>query len=192
MPTEPGFATRRLANLQADDLYQSVSVGGDRPADGLLQPALLRRSHRPRASASPPLRRPAVAALPRRGPVQSGERLPRTRGQRPRAPAVASFLKRHVRRSDHWFRWGGDEFLILIWGTQQDATQMGAQLKAAFCALRDTSQLPPTLALSVGCAEVSPDTTDMASVISEADQRMYEDRNTRRRGTAYHSSSAKA
>ena len=32
--------------------------------------------------------------------------------------AIASFLKRHVRRSDHLFRWGGDEFLILIWGTE--------------------------------------------------------------------------
>ena len=67
---------------------------------------------------------------------------------------------------------------------------MGAQLKAAFCELRDQSQLPHTLALSVGYAELNQD-TDVASVISEADQRMYEDRNNRRRGTAYRSSSAK-
>ena len=31
--------------------------------------------------------------------------------------SVASFLKRYVRRSDYLFRWGGDEFLILIRGS---------------------------------------------------------------------------
>ncbi len=106
--------------------------------------------------------------------------------------SVANFLKRHVRRADYLFRWGGDEFLILIWGTLQDATHMRAQLKAAFCASRDPSRLPPTLGLSIGCAEVSPDTTDMASVVREADARMYEDRNGRDRGTASNRSTSKA
>lgn len=104
--------------------------------------------------------------------------------------SVANFLKRHVRRADYLFRWGGDEFLILIWGTLEDATQMQAQLKAAFCGLRDKSQLPSTLGLSIGCAEVSSDATDMASVVREADERMYEDRNGRDRGTASHRSTA--
>ncbi len=106
--------------------------------------------------------------------------------------SVASFLTRHVRRSDYLFRWGGDEFVILIWGTLEDATHMQAQLKAAFCALRDKSQLLPTLGLSIGCAEVGPNTIDMASVVREADERMYQDRASRRRAAPSHSSSVKA
>ena len=106
--------------------------------------------------------------------------------------SVASFLKRYVRRSDYLFRWGGDEFLILIRGTLQDATHMRALLKAAFRDLRDQSRLPPTVGLSIGCAEVSPDTTDMASVVREADERMYEDRNGCHRGPASDRSTSKA
>ena len=68
---------------------------------------------------------------------------------------------------------------------------MRALLKAAFCDLRDQPRLPPTVGLSIGCAEVSPDATEMASVVREADERMYEDRKGRDRGPASHSSSQK-
>ena len=71
-------------------------------------------------------------------------------------------------------------------------THMRAQVKAAFRDLRDQSRLPPTLGLSIGCAEVSPEATEMASVVREADERMYEDRVGRDRGPASHSSSPKA
>ena len=188
MPTEPGLDNRRLANLQADDLYQLAVTDpltgcyNRRFFDEVIDREL---AHHHRYGV--PL---SLLFLDVDQFKAVNDSLGHEAGDRV-LQAVASFLKRHVRRSDHLFRWGGDEFLILIWGTQRDATQMGAQLKAAFGALRDTSQLPPTLGLSVGCAEVSPDTTDMASVISEADQQMYEDRNSRRRGTAYHRSSAK-
>ena len=68
----------------------------------------------------------------------------------------------------------------MIWGTLEDASHMQAQLKAAFCVLRDQSQLLPTLGLSIGCAEVGPNTIHMTSVVREADERMYEDRSQAR------------
>ena len=91
--------------------------------------------------------------------------------------SVARFLQRRVRRADYLFRWGGDEFLILIWGNLQDATRMRAKLKSAFRAWRVKSQLPSNLGLSIGCAEVRPNTTDITSVVREADGQMYQDKN---------------
>ena len=47
--------------------------------------------------------------------------------------SIAGFLMQHVRRSDYLFRWGGDEFLILIWGTQHQAMQMRGTLRRVYC-----------------------------------------------------------
>ena len=94
--------------------------------------------------------------------------------------SIADFLKQHVRRSDYVFRWGGDEFLILIWGNEHQAIQMRVELKAVFEAAKETSALPRSIGLSIGCAEVEPDTTDIAAVIRDADQRMYEDKRAAR------------
>ena len=94
--------------------------------------------------------------------------------------SIGDFLKQHVRRSDYVFRWGGDEFLILIWGNHHQATQMRVELKAVFEAAKETSALPPSIGLSIGCAEVEPGTTDISAVIRDADQRMYEDKRAAR------------
>ena len=34
---------------------------------------------------------------------------------------VARFLKRHIREADYVFRWGGDEFLVLITCSEDEA-----------------------------------------------------------------------
>ncbi len=184
MPNEPGSATGRLADLQLDDLYKLAvtdSLTGcynRRFFDEIVERELA--THR-RYGVPVSLLFIDVdhfKAVNDSLGHEAGDRV---------LQSVASFLKRYVRRSDYLFRWGGDEFLILIRGTLQDATHMRALLRAAFCDLRDQSRLPPTVGLSIGCAEVSPDATDMASVVREADERMYEDR--KGRGPASHSSS---
>ncbi len=189
MPNERGSATGRLADLQPDDLYKLAVTDpltgcyNRRHFDEVVDRELA--THRRHGV---PL---SVLFIDVDHFKAVNDSLGHEAGDRV-LQSVANFLKQHVRRSDYLFRWGGDEFLILIWGTLEDATHMQAQLKAAFCGLRDKSQLPPTLGLSIGCAEVSPDTTDMASVVREADERMYEDRNGRDRGPVSHSSSPKA
>ena len=45
---------------------------------------------------------------------------------------VARFLKRHIREADYVFRWGGDEFLVLITCTEDEARRKAAVLKAEF------------------------------------------------------------
>jgi diguanylate cyclase (GGDEF)-like protein len=87
--------------------------------------------------------------------------------------SVAAFLRRHVREADYLFRWGGDEFLILLSCTEDQGLRKGAELGAAFTSSAEHAQLPTGVGLSVGCAEVAVD-SDIMDVIRRADERMYE------------------
>lgn len=89
---------------------------------------------------------------------------------------VARFLHRHVREADYVFRWGGDEFLVLISCTLDAAHRKGTELKAAFHAAVEPAGLPEGVGLSVGCSEVVARTDDIMERVREADQRMYQDK----------------
>ena len=92
---------------------------------------------------------------------------------------VARFLKRHIREADYVFRYGGDEFLVLITCSGEEAKRKGAALKAAFDAAPEAAHLPPGIGLSVGWTEVPDGTTDLAPLVREADERMYADKAAR-------------
>ena len=89
---------------------------------------------------------------------------------------VSRFLVRHIREADYVFRWGGDEFLVLITCGAEEAARKAAVLKAAFDAAPEAVELPPGIGLSVGWAEVPPDTEDLLPLVHEADERMYADK----------------
>src|SRR5207245_11812809 len=44
---------------------------------------------------------------------------------------VSRFLKRYIREADYVFRWGGDEFLVLITCEADEARRTAAALKSA-------------------------------------------------------------
>ena len=92
---------------------------------------------------------------------------------------VARFLKRHIREADYVFRWGGDEFLVLITCIEEEARQKAAALKAAFDAAPEAGDLPPGIGLSVGIVEVPAGTSDLLPLVNEADVRMYQDKGAR-------------
>jgi diguanylate cyclase (GGDEF)-like protein len=92
---------------------------------------------------------------------------------------VARFLKRHIREADYVFRWGGDEFLVLITCAAAEAQRKATQLKAAFDAAPEAIDLPPGIGLSVGWTEVPQGATDLTPLVREADERMYRDKGTR-------------
>jgi diguanylate cyclase (GGDEF)-like protein len=92
---------------------------------------------------------------------------------------VARFLKRHIREADYIFRWGGDEFLVLITCNGQEAAKKAAMLKSKFDAAPEAAELPPGIGLSVGSIEVPRGATDLMPVIAEADERMYRDKGQR-------------
>jgi diguanylate cyclase (GGDEF)-like protein len=91
---------------------------------------------------------------------------------------VARFLKRHIREADYVFRYGGDEFLVLITCSGDEARLKGERLKTAFDAAPEAADLPPGIGLSVGSVEVPLGTTDLTPLLHEADKRMYEDKGT--------------
>ena len=89
---------------------------------------------------------------------------------------VARFLKRYIREADYVFRWGGDEFLVLITCGAEEAARKAAVLKASFDAAPEAVEMPPGIGLSVGWAEVPPGTVDLLPLVKEADKRMYADK----------------
>ncbi len=93
---------------------------------------------------------------------------------------VALFLLRNVRGADYVFRWGGDEFVLLISSTENEALKRARALQHAFLAAPSTADLPPGVALSVGVVEVPPDAQDIMPLVQEADERMYADKKRRR------------
>jgi diguanylate cyclase (GGDEF)-like protein len=89
---------------------------------------------------------------------------------------VAMFLLRNIREADYLFRWGGDEFLVLISCGEQEALRRAADLQSAFAGSPHVANLPPGVGLSIGCVEVPPDTDDIMPLITVADERMYADK----------------
>ena len=89
---------------------------------------------------------------------------------------VAVFLVRNVREADYVFRWGGDEFLILISCREEEAVRKGRELQKAFEQSSEAASLPAGVGLSVGCAEVPSTATEIMSIVKVADDRMYLDK----------------
>jgi diguanylate cyclase (GGDEF)-like protein len=94
---------------------------------------------------------------------------------------VASFLLSHIREADYVFRWGGDEFLVLISCGEEEAHHRGLALQTAFARSFDMTSLPSPVGLSIGCAEIDPDTDNVMALIRLADERMYHNKRTLQR-----------
>jgi len=93
---------------------------------------------------------------------------------------VAAFLIKNIREADYVFRWGGDEFLVLITCSEAEAIRRAKDLQHAFAKSATVADLPPGVALSIGCVEVPNDTEDIMPLVQTADERMYADKKHRR------------
>jgi diguanylate cyclase (GGDEF)-like protein len=93
---------------------------------------------------------------------------------------VALFLLHNIREADYVFRWGGDEFVVLISCGEDEALVRARELQHAFSIAPQTAHLPPGVALSVGVVEVPPDVEDIMPLIQAADERMYANKKGRR------------
>ena len=86
---------------------------------------------------------------------------------------VSTFLVRKTRDADYVFRWGGDEFLLLLSCREEEAQRRGLELQLEFARLPSSAGLPHGVGLSFGCAEVSPFTDSALDALKLADERMY-------------------
>jgi diguanylate cyclase (GGDEF)-like protein len=93
---------------------------------------------------------------------------------------VAAFLLKNFREADYVFRWGGDEFLLLITCSEAEAVRRATAVQAAFAQSSTIADLPAGVGLSIGCVEVPRETTDIIPLVQTADERMYVDKKRRR------------
>ncbi|HEX5134110.1 MAG TPA: GGDEF domain-containing protein [Thermoanaerobaculia bacterium] len=95
---------------------------------------------------------------------------------------VANYLTACVREADYVFRWGGDEFLIILTKTDGPSAEAKAEeLVRRLPNIPGTDNLQPTL--SVGWASHRSD-VEFPITLSEADSRMYEMKLARKRERA--------
>jgi len=94
---------------------------------------------------------------------------------------IASVLRETVRKTDMIVRYGGDEFLIVLTETGQDAEEAAARVRGAVRSsdtLRQISGFDVTV--SVGSIFWHPDTgTPIEDALAAADSRMYDDKRGR-------------
>lgn len=86
---------------------------------------------------------------------------------------VSEYLRRKLRETDYVFRWGGDEFLVLMSCPGADAVKRMATLEAEYEAAPLVTSLGNGVGISVGCAEAPPGTKDIEPIIAAADEDMY-------------------
>ncbi|KFX67865.1 DeoR faimly transcriptional regulator [Pseudomonas taeanensis MS-3] len=88
--------------------------------------------------------------------------------------AVATTLKSQLRNVDMVFRYGGEEFLVLLSGTCREAASMvGERLRQAVLELQCVAQGQPIkLSISLGCAPLLPGESP-ESLLQRADTALY-------------------
>jgi len=86
---------------------------------------------------------------------------------------TGQILKEMTRQADYVFRWGGDEFLILLSTSETEARNKASQIRRAFLESAIVRKLPDGVDLSIGVVAVPPETRDFDPLIDQADREMY-------------------
>jgi diguanylate cyclase (GGDEF)-like protein len=86
---------------------------------------------------------------------------------------LGQILRELTRQADYVFRWGGDEFIVLLSTAESEARIKAQQIRQAFLESAIVSKLPDGVDLSIGCVPVPPDTQDFDPLIDQADREMY-------------------
>ena len=86
---------------------------------------------------------------------------------------IGLILRQFTRQADYVFRWGGDEFVVLLSAAEPVAKQKAQQIRHAFLDSPIVGDLPDGVDLSIGCVPVPPDTKDFDPLIDQADREMY-------------------
>jgi diguanylate cyclase (GGDEF)-like protein len=94
---------------------------------------------------------------------------------------TASCIQKNLRACDHAFRYGGDEFLLLLPGTDRGGVQEVMKRVREECRLKGTEESGGIL-LDFGAAVCPMDTASLRTALRLADDRMYKSKEARRAG----------
>ena len=86
---------------------------------------------------------------------------------------MGAILRELTRQADYVFRWGGDEFVVLLSANETEAKNKANQIRRAFLESAIVSNLPDGVDVSIGCVPVPPETRDFDPLIDQADREMY-------------------
>jgi diguanylate cyclase (GGDEF)-like protein len=86
---------------------------------------------------------------------------------------MGAILRELTRQADYVFRWGGDEFVVLLSAGELEAKNKANQIRRAFLESAIVANLPDGVDVSIGCVPVPPDTKDFDPLIDQADREMY-------------------
>ncbi len=91
---------------------------------------------------------------------------------------LGAILRTRTRQADYVFRWGGDEFLVLLSADEAEAREKAGVIRQAFLESPIVRDLPDGVDLSIGCVIVPPDTETFGPLIDQADRDMYRRKRT--------------
>jgi diguanylate cyclase (GGDEF)-like protein len=86
---------------------------------------------------------------------------------------LGAILREMTRQADFVFRWGGDEFVVLLSASEPEARNKANRIRRAFLESAIVGNLPDGVDLSIGCVPVPPETRDVDPLIDQADREMY-------------------
>ena len=87
---------------------------------------------------------------------------------------TVNIIKSNIRQTDMMFRWGGDEFVIILEGVGDDAEYVMEKINADMKEFNEKYNLPYDLSFSYGITDFDPEAgEDIDTIISRADKLMY-------------------
>jgi diguanylate cyclase (GGDEF)-like protein len=88
---------------------------------------------------------------------------------------VSVVIRRSIRFFDVCARMGGDEFVVALQGTEENALQTAERLRRRVETWRPAEDLPPDIrvTVSIGLATLRPDTVDAKELMARADRALY-------------------
>ncbi|HEY7446465.1 MAG TPA: GGDEF domain-containing protein [Vicinamibacterales bacterium] len=89
---------------------------------------------------------------------------------------VADLLLSRVRDVDYVFRWGGDEFVVLLSCNLEHARRKASEIKSECRRLTEQMGALGRITLSIGCGEAAADLEDPFALVQAADDEMYRDK----------------